>query len=121
MTKPKGPAAADEPLFGVVGPAPGSALLAAIDVTIGHLADAGYVDPVRDAARVELCRELARVMADKRRTGRTASIGNDARVLQELLTGFADAAADADGDTMLREAMADWSKQLDAAAADPAP
>jgi hypothetical protein len=87
-------------------------LLEAIDVTIAHLAAAGHVDPVRDAARVELCRELARVMADKRRTGRTASIGNDARVLQELLTGFADAAADSEGDAELRDAMARWSAEI---------
>lgn len=114
MTQPKGPAAADDPLPGLpshVHP-PGSRLLEAIDVTIAHLAAAGHVDPVRDAARVELCRELARVMADKRRTGRTASIGNDARVLQELLTGFADAAADSEGDAELRDAMARWSAEI---------
>jgi hypothetical protein len=115
MTKPKGPAAADEPLFNVAGAPPGGALLAAIDVTIKHLSDAGYVDAVRDAARVELCRELARVMADKRRTGRTASIGNDARVLQELLTGFAESAKDEESNTELRTAMADWSAQIEAA------
>jgi hypothetical protein len=89
--------------------------LAAIDLTIDHLAAAGHIDPVRDAARVELCRELARVMGDKRRTGRTASIGNDARVLQELLAGFAAAAADEEGDAMLREAMAEWSAQINRA------
>jgi hypothetical protein len=115
MTQPKGPAAADEPLPGLAPPtSPGGALLAAIDVTIAALTEAGHVDPVRDAARVELCRELARVMADKRRTGRTASIGNDARVLQELLAGFAEAAADTEGDAMLREAMTQWQTQIDA-------
>ena len=51
-------------------------------------------------------------MGDKRRTGRTASVGNDARVLMELLTGFIDAAAALEGDALLRDAMADWTAHV---------
>jgi hypothetical protein len=106
--------AADESIPGLAVPitrAP-SPLLAAIETTITALRDAGHVDPVTDAARIELCRELAHVMGDKRRTGRTASVGNDARVLMELLTGFIDHAAELEGDAMLRDAMANWSEHV---------
>jgi hypothetical protein len=105
---------ADETIPGLAVPIVRGAnpLLAAIETTITALRDAGHVDPVTDAARIELCRELAHVMSDKRRTGRTASVGNDARVLMELLTGFIDAAAALEGDAMLRDAMADWSAQV---------
>jgi hypothetical protein len=106
---------ADDTLPGLSDPATGrprSELLEAIETTLGELGNRGHVDLKLDAARVQLSRELAQVIGDKRRSGRTSTVGNDARVLMELLTGFIDEAAAAEGDALLRDAMEAWEAEI---------
>ena len=87
-----------------------SDLEAAVRATIRELHAQGNVKP-KDAARVALCLELAQVITDKRSSKRTSTIGNDARVLKELLDDMVPAAA-AEGDAALRDAMERWELQI---------
>ena len=86
-----------------------STLVQAVHTTIAELAKGGHVGPV-DVGRVALSMELAEVIAAKRRSGRMSTIGNDARVLMELLDGFR---ADIDDDDrVLREAQERWDRVM---------
>lgn len=66
----------------------------------------------RDAAKVALALDLCRVMAIKRRSGRTSTYSNDARLLSELLDSFT--AEEAAGNAALTEAMQVWAASLQA-------
>jgi hypothetical protein len=64
-----------------------------------------------DAGRVALAIELSQIIADKRATRRTSTVGHDARVLMDILDELAPAAA-SESDKQLRRAMDDWSAML---------
>lgn len=64
-----------------------------------------------DAGRVALAIELSQIIADKRATRRTSTVGHDARVLMDILDELAPAAA-SESDKQLRRAMDEWSAML---------
>lgn len=76
--------------------------------TIAAMHERGGLD-ARSAARCALALELAQVITAKRATGRMSTIGNDARVLVELLDKLAPADEASDVDEELRKTMADWA------------
>lgn len=96
-------------LAGSRGPAQAGELEQAVLATLKALAEENTLSP-RDAARVRLAVSLARIITDKERSGKTSTVGNDARVLLELLDGLAPAAA-AEGDAALRAAMDQWARE----------
>lgn len=85
----------------------GNPLLVAVEQTIAELRELGLVKPT-DAGRVALAMQLAKVLEIKERTGRVSTYSNDARVLMELLEGFAAEATE--GDQALVIAMKAWSE-----------
>lgn len=103
----------DDALPGLEPPAPtASQLERATRATIAALSHDGQVRPGRDDATVALAIELAQIISEKRRSGRMSTIGNDARVLMELLGSLVPDAAAADADSDLARAMAAWSEAL---------
>lgn len=99
-----------EPLPGLgEAPASESALEKAVRRTIAALDEANYITET-SAARCALAMELARIIADKRRTGRTSTVGNDARVLVELLDDLLP--EDTGADAALQKAMSEWSEAI---------
>lgn len=92
-------------------PAPATAgpLERAVRRTLAALKEAGYVRE-RDAARCALAIELAQIITDKRRSGRTSTVGNDARVLVELLDDLLP--EDTGVDNALQDAMAEWQSAI---------
>lgn len=100
---------ADDALPGLEVPGPRTrtgALESAVMATLEVMRDQGLVKPT-DAARVALAVELCRVLELKRASGKVSTYANDARVLMELLAGFAEDATEADA--ALVAAMAEWS------------
>lgn len=89
-----------------------SPLAKAVDATLLSLVEASSLDPVRDAARIALARELAAVIVHKRTSGRASTVGNDARVLLELLDGMVPTEAATSADAALAAAMADWARHV---------
>lgn len=89
-----------------------SELVKAVDRTLTQLMDDHSLDPSRDAARIALARELAAVIAHKRVSGRASTVGNDARVLLELLDGMVPTEAATSADAALAQAMREWSTQV---------
>lgn len=71
----------------------------------------------RDAGKVALALDLCRVMAIKRRSGRTSTYSNDARLLSEILDSFV--AEESAGDAAITEAMQAWSAYLEGLRATP--
>jgi hypothetical protein len=88
---------------------PASPLEVAVEATLREYAAAELLKP-RDAAKVALVLDLARVMAIKRRTGRTSTYSNDARLLSEILDSFV--AEETAADAAVTEAMQQWSALL---------
>lgn len=82
----------------------------AVIETCQVLAGIGLIHP-RDAARLALARTMARVIETKHRTGRMSTIGNDARVLMDLLAGLVP--AEVGGDAEVQAAMDKWSAAID--------
>lgn len=73
-----------------------------------------------DAARLQLALELADIINIKKRTGRMSTVGNDARVLVELLDKLLPDQTEVDDE--LREAIAAWTAAGATASSDaPAP
>lgn len=91
---------------------PAHALAVAVDLTLQALEADGYLDEQRDAARRELARTVSRIIGHKERTGRASTVGNDARVLMDLLDGMVPATA-AGVDERLTAAMDEWSKHVE--------
>lgn len=89
----------------------------AVDATLGKLLADEHLDPARDAARIALARELAAVIAHKRTSGRASTVGQDAKVLLELLDGMVPTEAATGESEKLAGAMAAWSEALTAEAA----
>lgn len=79
----------------------------AVRRSIVALERAGLVSEV-DSARLALALELADIIAIKKRTGRMSTVGNDARVLVELLDKLLPQASAVDED--LRRAIAAWDE-----------
>lgn len=100
-----------------VGKAPPTPLEQAIEATVEALRDQGHI-AAADAGRVQLARELAEIIEVKKQTRRVSTVGNDARVLMELLDGLTKEAKDEDAN--LRDAMARWSSFLETGV-DPGP
>lgn len=84
-----------------------SAVAAAVRRSIAALEKAGLVGEV-DAARLALALELADIIAIKKRTGRMSTVGNDARVLVDLLDKLLPAATEVDEE--LRRAVSAWTE-----------
>lgn len=84
-----------------------SAVAAAVRRSIVALERMGLVGEV-DAARLALALELADIIAIKKRTGRMSTVGNDARVLVDLLDKLLPQATEVDED--LRRAVAAWDE-----------
>lgn len=82
----------------------------AVRQTLAALDEEGALAPV-DAGRVALAVELAQIIGDKRASRRTSTVGNDARVLMDILDELAPAAA-SDADKQLRAHMDGWSTVL---------
>lgn len=89
-----------------------SGLEAGVERTLAQLAADGHIDPERDAARIELARELAAIIALKRSSGRASTVGADAKVLLELLDGMVPAEAATSADIALTKAMQAWSEAM---------
>lgn len=85
-------------------------LVKAVEQTIQQLMEDGHIARV-DVGKVQLALELAEVIAIKKATRRASTIGNDARVLMEILDAFV-AETDEDGDEQLRAAMDAWTQRV---------
>lgn len=98
----------DEPLPGLEpASAAASDLEKAVRRTLRALDESDLVSEV-DAGRVQLAIELAQVISVKRSTGRASTVGNDARVLMEILDAFKAEASEVD--ESLAEAMRQWGE-----------
>ena len=86
------------------------ALEAAVRSTIEVLHQLGLVEP-KHAARCALAVELAQIITEKRKTGKTSTVANDAKVLVELLEQLVPV-DDASTDETLRRAMEEWSREV---------
>lgn len=94
------------------------ALVKATHQTIARLFADGRITEF-DAARVALAIELAEVIAMKRASKRASTIGQDAKVLSEILDGFREDAKGVDDD--LVEAMERWDEVIVEVGLSPAP
>lgn len=100
-----------EPLPGLETPATKPASLElAVRRTIRELDSRGYVGE-ESAARTALAIELAQIITAKRATGRTSTVGNDARVLVELLDRLTP--VDTGVDARLQAAVDAWTEHLE--------
>lgn len=91
-----------------------SDLAAAVRRSVRALDKAGLVQE-HDAARLQLAIELADIIAIKKSTGRMSTVGNDARVLVELLDKLLPEQTEVDEE--LRAAVAAWTAAADGAPA----
>lgn len=81
----------------------------AIRRTLAALDRDGHISEV-DSGKLQLAIELAQIIELKKATRRTSTVGNDARVLMEILDSFVEEAGDVDDD--LRAAMDEWSQEV---------
>lgn len=89
----------------------------AVRRTLRAMDEAGLVQEV-DAGKLQLAIEMAEVIAMKKNTRRASTIGNDARVLMEILNDFKESASEVDEN--LAATMAEWAEVIaDADAHDP--
>lgn len=65
------------------------------------------------AARLALALEMAQIIGIKKRTGKLSTVGNDARVLVDLLDKLLPESVAEDVDGQLAGAMAEWSAMLE--------
>lgn len=93
-------------------------LAAAVRRSVVALDNAGLVQE-HDAARLQLALELADIITIKKRTGRMSTVGNDARVLVELLDKLLPEQTEVDDE--LRDAIAAWSAAAASHHEQPAP
>lgn len=91
-------------------------LAAAVRRSVVALDRAGLVQE-HDAARLQLALELADIIEIKKRSGRMSTVGNDARVLVELLDKLLPEQTEVDEE--LRNAVAAWSAAATSPAAAP--
>lgn len=94
-----------------------SSVAKAVRRSIAALEDVGLVGEV-DAARLALALELADIIAIKKRTNRLSTVGNDARVLVDLLDRLLP--EESEVDQSLREAMEAWEQVVTPAPVDQA-
>lgn len=88
---------------------PVDALEKAVRRTLRALELEGLIEE-RHAARLQLAIELAQIVSLKRATGKVSTVGNDARVLMELIDKLLP--EESAVDEMLRDAMAKWSEVI---------
>lgn len=81
-------------------------LAKAVRRSVAALDRAGLVQE-HDAARLQLALTMADIIEDKKRTGRMSTVGNDARVLVELLDKLLPEQTEVDEE--LRDAVAAWT------------
>lgn len=81
----------------------------AVRRTLRALEEDGLIEE-RHAARLQLAIELAQIVSLKRATGKVSTVGNDARVLMELIDKLLP--NESAVDDMLRDAMAKWSEVI---------
>lgn len=93
-------------------------LAVAVRRSVAALDRAGLVQE-HDAARLQLALELADIIAIKKRTGRMSTVGNDARVLVDLLDKLLPEQTEVDEE--LRDAVAAWTAAGAARTEQPAP
>lgn len=89
-----------------------SRLAEAVRRSIRALDAAGLVSEV-DAARLQLALELADIIAIKKATRRMSTVGNDARVLVDLLDKLLPDETEVDDE--LRAAIAQWGAEVNKA------
>lgn len=82
----------------------------AVRRSIAALENGGMVGEL-DAARLALALELADIIAIKKRTNRLSTVGNDAKVLVDLLDRLLP--EETEVDQSLREAMEQWQAVMD--------
>lgn len=82
----------------------------AVRRSVKALDRAGLVQE-HDAARLQLALELADIIEIKKRTGRMSTVGNDARVLVDLLDKLLPEQTEVDDE--LRNAVAAWTAAQD--------
>ena len=93
-------------------------LVKQVHATIVQLHEDNRIGPT-DAGRVALAQSLAEVIERKTSSGRMSTIGQDAKVLMEILDGFReDAKGEAD---LMREAMEQWTEVIDRLGLNPPP
>lgn len=114
MSDPLTPIPASEPmplpLPGLDAPSRGVGdLEKAIRRTLRQLHADGMVREVH-AGKAQLAIELAQVIAAKRASGRASTIGNDARVLMEILDTFVP--DDSEVDEAFQKAMEEWNEVM---------
>jgi hypothetical protein len=90
----------------------------AVRRSIAALEEADLVAEV-DSARLALAIELADIIAIKKRTNRLSTVGNDARVLVDLLDRLLPEASEVD--QQLRVAMERWEEAMAKPATEPDP
>jgi hypothetical protein len=86
-------------------------LAAAVRRSIAALNDEGLVAE-RDAARLALALEMADIIEIKKSSGRMSTVGNDARVLVDLLDKLLPEATETD--QRLADAMEEWARLIEA-------
>lgn len=108
------------PLPGLEPPTrPPGHLERAVRRSIAALAAQGLV-PEEQAARTALAVELAQIIELKRQSGRMSTVGNDARVLVELLDKLLpEAPEDEAADKQLHDAIAAWQAAAGQAPVEP--
>lgn len=84
-------------------------LAAAVRRSIQALYSDGLVQE-RDAARLQLALELSDIIEIKKRTGRMSTVGNDARVLVDLLDSLLPEKSETD--QRLKDAMEEWARMI---------
>jgi hypothetical protein len=82
----------------------------AVRHTLAQLDESGALTEL-DAGRIALAVEMAQIISEKRQTRRTSTVGNDARVLMEILDELAPAAA-SESDRTLRHTLDEWSATI---------
>lgn len=101
-----------DPIPGLEAPERGaSSLELAVRRSIKALFDRGFVLE-EHSARTALALELAQVIDLKHRTGKMSTIGNDARVLVELLDKIIP--GDTSVDDRLKQLMIEWEEEAGA-------
>lgn len=106
---------ANDPTLDIPGlpttpPAVAGALVLAVRATLDELHRQGHVNAV-DVGKVQLALELAELITMKKSSGRASTVGNDARVLMEILDNFV-TESKGEGDDMLRQAMDEWTAKV---------
>lgn len=86
-----------------------SDLETAVRRTLAELQRRGHLDEA-DAGKTQLAVEMSRIITHKRASGRTSTVGNDARVLMEILDAWKEETTTVDEE--LRATLAEWGEEV---------